>query len=329
MTSERDRYDRMYVAFEEARQRPPTDREAILERRCGADTELRHEVEALLRAHDTERDDAFSEHAVDVARRALRGLEQQHPSGLAAWGAGARVGPYQLVRKVRSSEGCVAWLAESAPPQPRRVTVEIGAADHARRAPGFERAAAVLRELEHPNLTRVLDSGTTANGCPYLVTELSLGTPLLRHAAEAELELPERTALFLAVCAGVRALEEAGLTHPGLDAREVSVDNPASQPTPKLTGLVFAREHGSAEPGTSAGAPEQAAPARLAALLEELLADLPRRALAPSLFESLARAPESAAPGTDLSEWIRGVQAELESAAERRGVLGRLRGLFS
>lgn len=318
MSSERDRYERAYAAFEEARLGPRGEREAILTRCCGDDAALRREVEELLRAHDSDRPDAFSERAVEAARDALRGLGRRRATGLAAWGSGATIGACRLVRRLHSEADGASWLAESGP---RRVTVELAAADHARAHPGFEQAAEVLRGLEHPNLTRVEDAGLTSNGCPYLVTELCLGTPLLGHVEERELPLAGRASLFLAVGEAACALEAAGLSHPRLSAAAVTVTSPASRPVPRLSGLVFARPLEDRREASAVGS--------LARLLQELLDAAPRcappAALARYLPSGSATEDHRAAPAA----WLEGVRSALDEGAPRRlGVLGRLRGLL-
>ena len=67
----------------------------------------------------------------------------------------------------------------------------------------FHRERELLARLEHPNIARLLDGGTTSEGWPYLVMEYVDGVPIDRYCTERDLSLDDRLALLLQVCAGV------------------------------------------------------------------------------------------------------------------------------
>src|SRR5262249_1083348 len=60
----------------------------------------------------------------------------------------------------------------------------------------FDAERAVLARMDHPNIARVIDAGTTPGGRPYFVMELVQGTPITRYCDEYHLPLLERLNLF-------------------------------------------------------------------------------------------------------------------------------------
>ena len=67
----------------------------------------------------------------------------------------------------------------------------------------FAREGQILARLSHPNIARLLDAGTLADGQRYLVIEYVLGQRIDRHCDEMRLDINARIGLFLQVCAAV------------------------------------------------------------------------------------------------------------------------------
>ncbi|MBK6486059.1 MAG: serine/threonine protein kinase [Gemmatimonadetes bacterium] len=93
------------------------------------------------------------------------------------------------------------------------------ASDHDR----FRLERRVLSELDHPNVARLLDSGCTAEGRPYLVLEFVDGKPLLQYCSERGLSIDARLSLFLAVTEGVEASHRQLILHRDIKPSNVIV----------------------------------------------------------------------------------------------------------
>ena len=144
------------------------ERTAVLRRSCADDTALLREAEKLL-AHDTA---AFEEFAEFAATR-LRHDERDR--------IGERIGAYVIVRRLgRGGMGAV-YLAERADGQfEKRVAIKVlkRGTDTDEVLRRFRTERQILANLEHPNITRLLDAGTTNDGLPYFVMEFIEGTPI-------------------------------------------------------------------------------------------------------------------------------------------------------
>src|SRR5436190_10267296 len=174
-------------------QTSPEERTAALEQSCAGDTALLHEAQELL-AHDTS---IFEEFAAIAATR-LRA--DQHDR------IGERMGAYAIVEELgRGGMGAV-YLAERADGQfEKRVAIKVlkRGTDTDEVLRRFRMERQILANLEHPNITRLLDAGTTADGLPYFVMEFIEGMPITRFVEQENVDLRERLKLFLKVCAAV------------------------------------------------------------------------------------------------------------------------------
>ena len=109
-----------------------------------------------------------------------------------------RIGPYKLIRELgRGGMGTV-WLAARADEQfEKRVALKVvRGSDSEEVLRFFRRERQILAGLEHPNIARLLDGGTTEEGLPYFVMEHVEGEPIDRYCDERKLSVPERLRLF-------------------------------------------------------------------------------------------------------------------------------------
>jgi serine/threonine protein kinase len=126
----------------------------------------------------------------------------------------------------------------------------------------------LLARLEHPNIARLLDGGTTEHGTPYLVMELVDGLPIDRWCDARRLALEERLRLFASVCHAVHFAHKSLVMHRDLKPSNVLVDG---RGTPKLLDFGIARIAGESEapPTLTAGrllTPQYASPEQLRGL---------------------------------------------------------------
>ena len=194
-------WDRLKTILGEAlEQNSSAARIALVERRCGQDTDLLEEAESLLAEAEAllkERTDSFE----DCAQNAASTFWQEGPPR-----SGERVGAYVIVRELgRGGMGTV-FLAERADGQfEKQVAIKIlnRGADTAEILRRFRAERQILARLDHPNIARLLDAGTTDDGLPYFIMDYIVGAPVTRFAVAQKLSTRQRLELFLKICAAV------------------------------------------------------------------------------------------------------------------------------
>jgi TolB-like protein len=195
------RWDLLKTILGEAlEQNSSAARIALVERRCGQDTDLLQEAESLLAEAEAllnERADSFE----DCAQNAASTFWQEGPPR-----SGERVGAYVIVRELgRGGMGTV-FLAERADGQfEKEVAIKIlsRGADTAEILRRFRAERQILAKLDHPNIARLLDAGTTDDGLPYFIMDYIVGAPVTRFAVAQKLSTRQRLELFLKICAAV------------------------------------------------------------------------------------------------------------------------------
>jgi serine/threonine protein kinase len=88
----------------------------------------------------------------------------------------------------------------------------------------FRRERQILARLDHPNITRLFDGGTTEEGIPYLVMEYIEGTWITRYAAEHRLSIEDRIRLCLPVCSAVEYAHRNFIVHRDLKPGNILID---------------------------------------------------------------------------------------------------------
>ena len=102
----------------------------------------------------------------------------------------------------------------------------------------FRREREVLADLSHPNIARLLDGGTTADGLPYFVMEYVAGTPITDFCDEKKLGIEERLQLFLRLCSAVAYIHRRLVIHRDIKPTNAVVD---SDGEPKLLDFGIAK----------------------------------------------------------------------------------------
>lgn len=196
-------------------------RRARLDRECGDDHELRHEVERLL-AHD-------DRPAVDLEDAAGRiGRMLQEASSAPAAPAVERIGDYRIVEVLGEGGMGIVYLAEQDNPK-RTVALKVVRPGHAtpeliRR---FERETQVLGLLQHPGIAQIYEAGTAETGFgtqPYFAMEYVRGMPLLEHAESHELDHRSRIGLLIRICHAVQHAHQHGVVHRDLKPSNIIVN---------------------------------------------------------------------------------------------------------
>jgi serine/threonine protein kinase/Tfp pilus assembly protein PilF len=181
----------------------PERRATTLRESCADDTTLLRQAETLL-AGDTDTLEQFAE----FAATRLRSEKADR--------MGERVGAYVIVGQLgRGGMGAV-YLGERADGQfEKQVAIKIlkRGTDTNEVLRRFAVERQILAKLDHSNITRLLDAGTTQDGLPYFVMDYVDGVPITEFAHEQKLSLADRLQLFLKVCCAVEFAHRNGVIH--------------------------------------------------------------------------------------------------------------------
>ncbi len=228
----------------------PGEQAAYLDAVCAGNDDLKAQVEALLKAHAT--DPGFLEEpAGPLGGRTqappLSGDATQSPPAPAAEHAGTVIGPYKLLQEIGEGGMGTVYMAEQAHPVQRKVALKLIKAgmDSRQIIARFEVERQALALMDHPNIAKVLDAGTTGSGRPYFVMELVKGVPITRYCDEHHLTPRERLELFVPVCQAVQHAHQKGIIHRDLKPSNVMVCIYDGKPTPKLIDFGVAKATGS------------------------------------------------------------------------------------
>ena len=102
-----------------------------------------------------------------------------------------------------------------------------------------ERQASAL--LDHPNIAKVFDAGTTAEGRPYFVMELVRGIKITEYCAQSRLTIPERLSLFIQVCQAIQHAHQKGIIHRDIKPSNVLVTMHDGLPLAKVIDFGIAK----------------------------------------------------------------------------------------
>jgi tetratricopeptide (TPR) repeat protein len=214
------------------------ERAAFLDRACGGGAALRERVGRLLLRH--------KEH--DSLLDRTGGLTDVFPPPPAAppVGPGAMIGPYKLLHQIGEGGMGTVFLAEQDQPVRRKAAIKIVKAGMAspQAVARFEAERQALAMMDHPNIARVFDGGTTADGRPYLVMELIKAVPITRFCDERRLTPRQRLELFAPVCAAVQHAHQKGIIHRDIKPSNVLVALYDDMPVPKVIDFGIAKATG-------------------------------------------------------------------------------------
>lgn len=226
--------ERIKDAFDAALDCPPNQRERLLVELCADDDFVRAEVEALLNAH-AESDGFLSDSPLDkLAFDRISTLDL----------TGRRIGVYELQSEIGQGGMATVYLAERMDGEFRQqVALKIvwpgaNAEEITRR---FKQERQILASLDHPNIARLLDGGTTEKGWPYLVMEYIAGQPITRYCRDRKLPLAERLRLFQSVCAAVAYAHRNLVIHRDIKPSNILVTEDGTVKLPKLLDFGIAK----------------------------------------------------------------------------------------
>ncbi|HQU90711.1 MAG TPA: protein kinase [Pyrinomonadaceae bacterium] len=204
-----DEYKKLKAVFNEALELPSSDREAYLS--DAADTGMRRELERMLAAADAD-DDPLETPAI----------EQLEISALPE-----SIGGFRIVREIgRGGMGSVYEGTRIAENFSQRAAVKVirNGMNNDIILRRFLSEQKILASLEHPNIARFLDGGTTARGLPFYAMEFVEGLPIGAYAREKDLSHREIVELFRQVCSAVSYAHSQLVVHRDLKPSNILVD---------------------------------------------------------------------------------------------------------
>ena len=221
----------------------PSERAALLDEACQADAKLRGRVERLLAEH--ERQESF---ILDTPPAGLDGV----PTGRGVSPTvdcpitekpGTIIGPYKLLQQIGEGGMGVVFMAEQSKPIQRTVALKIikPGMDTRQVIARFEAERQALAIMDHPNIAKVLDAGTTDSGRPYFVMELVKGVAITKYCDEKLLPLRARLELLLPVCQAVQHAHQKGLIHRDIKPTNVLVAEYDDHAVPKVIDFGVAK----------------------------------------------------------------------------------------
>ena len=204
----------------------PTERAEFLERSCGDDRQLRAAVEALLLSHQRS-------HGVLDATSAPLG---EHKETI--------IGPYKLLQQIGEGGMGTVFMAEQTQPVQRKVALKVikPGMDSRQVIARFEAERQALAIMDHVNIARVLDAGTTPDGLPYFVMELVHGVPITKYCDDNHLTPRQRLELFVPVCQAIQHAHQKGIIHRDIKPSNVMVTLYDGKPVPKVIDFGVAKD---------------------------------------------------------------------------------------
>ena len=216
-------------------QESPAARTAFLERSCLDDTGLLREAESLLAETEVLLQDATDD-LEECADRAAAFIPREDVSEI-----GQRIGAYMIIREIgQGGMGSVYLGARADGYFQKQVAIKLlkRGNDSEEVLRRFRAEREVLARLDHPNIARIIDAGTSESGRPYFVMEYIEGTPITRFVEEDKESVAGRLNLFLKICGAVEAAHRNSIVHRDLKPSNILVNHEGE---PKLLDFGIAK----------------------------------------------------------------------------------------
>jgi serine/threonine protein kinase/tetratricopeptide (TPR) repeat protein len=214
MSSDSDTWKRVKEILGQALDLDFAERGDFIRNACGDDAELRAEVESLAAHHGTV--DHLLENPGITAALTLR------PDLM----LGRMLGAYRIVGRLGEGGMAMVYLGERADEQfHRTVAIKmVKPGPHSEEVyRRFRNERQTLASIDHPNIVKLLDGGTTAEGWPYFVMEYVDGVPIDRYCDGQRLSLESRLRLFCTVCCAVQYAHERTIVHRDLKPANILI----------------------------------------------------------------------------------------------------------
>jgi serine/threonine protein kinase/tetratricopeptide (TPR) repeat protein len=214
----------------------PAQRSAYLAEASAGNPELRQHLEELLAMH-SQLGSFLEMPAASLVVTADEPIRER---------PGTLIGPYKLMEQIGEGGMGLVFVAEQQQPVRRKVALKVIKPGMDTRAvvARFEAERQALALMDHPNIAKVLDAGTTETGRPFFVMDLVKGLPITEYCDQARLTPRERLGLFIAVCHAVQHAHQKGIIHRDLKPTNVLVTVQDGEPLVKVIDFGIAKALG-------------------------------------------------------------------------------------
>ena len=229
--------NREEALFAAALEQPSSERAAFLNGACLGDDALRRHIEALLAAHDATLNPLATQ--AEAARPTIKLDLADAPDEA----VGQTLGRYKLLERVGEGGCGVVYVAEQTEPVRRRVALKVIklGMDTKQVVARFEAERQALAMMDHPNIAKVLDAGTTDLGRPFFVMELVRGIKITDYCDQANLNTQSRLELFIKVCQAIQHAHQKGIIHRDIKPSNILVTLHDGVPVPKVIDFGIAK----------------------------------------------------------------------------------------
>lgn len=239
--------DREIAIFSAARLLPPRERAAYLDAACAGEGLLRQRVEELLQAG--EEAGAFLDQPAPGSRRPGEEERPLDPNQMMSTATvrsdqtGDRIGRYKLLQQLGEGGCGVVYMAEQQEPVRRMVALKVIrlGMDTKSVIARFDAERQALAMMDHPNIAKVLEAGSTDAGRPYFVMELVRGIKITDFCDQNNLPTRERLALFVQVCQAIQHAHQKGIIHRDIKPSNILVTLRDGVPVPKIIDFGIAK----------------------------------------------------------------------------------------
>ncbi len=228
--------NREEALFAAALEQHSSERAAFLKGACLGDDALRKRVEGLLAAYDATANLLHT--AAGQAPTIKLDLADAPDEAV-----GQTLGRYKLLERVGEGGCGVVYVAEQTEPVRRRVALKVIklGMDTKQVVARFEAERQALAMMDHPNIAKVLDAGTTDVGRPFFVMELVRGIKITDYCDQANLTTKERLDLFIKVCQAIQHAHQKGIIHRDIKPSNILVTLHDGVPVPKVIDFGIAK----------------------------------------------------------------------------------------
>jgi len=214
---------RVRELFERCLEHPASEHDVVLGEHC-SDPELRDRVRRMLKHHtDTA-----------AAESGFMHLEAADPD---------RIGPYRILQRLGEGGMGIVYAAEQREPVRRRVAVKVLRSAYSSREvlARFDVERQALALMNHVNIARILDAGTTADRRPFIVMEFVPGESITTYCESRQLPLQQRLELFCTVCDAIQHAHQRGVIHRDLKPSNILIMEEDGKPVSKVIDFGIAK----------------------------------------------------------------------------------------
>ncbi|HEX8733783.1 MAG TPA: protein kinase [Pyrinomonadaceae bacterium] len=235
-----EKWKRLEEIFNQAVVLPPEKRETFLDEACRGDRELREQADILLDSDSEAEDFIESSPYVSYLENVVEG-KNGNGDGESDSYLGKKIGVYRITKEIgRGGMGAVYLAVRDDREFQQNVAIKLikRGMDSDQVLRRFRNERQILAALNHPNIARLLDGGTTDDGLPYFVMEYIEGLPITQYCDSNRLTVRQRLQLFQQVCAAVYYAHQNLIIHRDIKPSNILVTEDG---VPKLLDFGIAK----------------------------------------------------------------------------------------